>query len=79
VESKKLVFLFYVFSVIDCDFFIDLAKIIKKKRDKTAFKPAYNQVREIKHTVLKIKEGGLPDVDVYEEKADFWQKLRKEK
>jgi hypothetical protein len=48
--------------MIFCDllwFFEDSAEINKKEKDKTAFKTAYNRVREVKRTVLKVKEDDL--------------------
>jgi len=58
--------------MIFCDliwFFKDSAEINKK--DKTAFKTAYNRTREVRWTVLKVEGGVLPDFEVQEGKTDF--------
>ena len=49
--------------MIFCDllwFFKDLAEINKNKKDKTAFKTAYNRARELRWTVLKVEGDVLP-------------------
>ena len=42
-----------------------------KKKDKTAFKTAYNRAREVRWTVLKVKGGVLPGFRVQGGKTDF--------
>ena len=44
--------------------FKDSAKINKKEKDKTAFKTAYNRVREVTLTILKVEGGVLLDFGV---------------
>jgi hypothetical protein len=44
---------------------------MNKKKDKTAFKTAYNRAREVKHVILKVERCGLPGFEVQEEKIDF--------
>jgi hypothetical protein len=51
--------------------FKNLAKINKKEKDKTAFKTAYNRVRDVKHTISKVEGGGLFGFRVYGGKTDF--------
>ena len=41
------------------------------EKDKTAFKTAYNRVREVRWTALKVKGDVLPGFGVYGGKADF--------
>ena len=62
-------FLFYdfLFTMI----FKDSTKINKKEKDKTIFKTAYTQVRKIKHTISKVKEGGLSTLEFRERKRTF--------
>ena len=55
-------------------FFKDLAEINKKEKDKTTFKTAYNRVREVRWTVLKIEGDVLSDFVVQGEKTDFREK-----
>ena len=47
-SPTKLDFLFYDFFCDLLYYFKDSAKINKKEKDKTAFKTAYNRVREVK-------------------------------
>ena len=51
--------------------FKDSVEINKKEKDKTAFKTAYNRVREVKWTVLKVEGGVLSGFGVQGGKADF--------
>jgi uncharacterized protein YktA (UPF0223 family) len=55
-------------------FFKDLVRINEKEKDKTAFKTAYNRVKEIRWTVLKV-EGGVLFLEFREENRLSW-KLR---
>jgi hypothetical protein len=53
--------------------FKDSAEINKKEKDKTVFKTAYNRTREVKHTISKVKRGGLPGfAKVKGGKVDFF-------
>ena len=71
MESKKIGFSILWFF---CDllwFFKDSAEINKKEKDKTAFKTAYNRVREVRWTVLKVEEVILPGFEIQGEKSNF--------
>ena len=51
--------------------FKDYDEINKKEKDKTAFKTAYNRVREVRCTVLKVEGGILSGFGFQGGKADF--------
>ena len=42
-----------------------------KKKDKIAFRTAYNRAREVRRTVLKVEGGALPDFEVQRGIVDF--------
>jgi hypothetical protein len=74
MESNKIRFFILWFL---CDllwFFKDLAEINKKEKDKIAFKTVYNRVREVKHTVSKVKEDGLSNFKVQEKNKFCWER-----
>ena len=71
MESNKIEFSILWFF---CDllwFYKDSAEINKKEKDKTAFKTAYNRVREVRCTVLKVEGGILSGFGFQGGKADF--------